>query len=158
MTNPIIKRVFDHDTGAFISEVFLFLLKLEIDRSIRYPNYGSILRIGLDGPEFADKEMKENVKTLASILRNELRKTDIIGRIDKHEFCVLLVNSDLDIATIVEERIRTMADYTFPALAGAKSRICLGAACFPKDATDLDGLLNKAQDRLQKSKNSPLPA
>jgi diguanylate cyclase (GGDEF)-like protein len=81
-------------------------------------------------------------------LRQATRPTDAIGRLGGDEFAVLLPGTGAGETATVAARIR---DALVP-----RASASVGAACFPLDGSDLDGLLREADARLYSSRNGRL--
>ncbi len=142
------KALLDPETMVYKKEPFLFLLDMEINRAIRYQNYISLLLVETDPAIAEDKGLRENIQVLASILLGEVRKTDIVGKLDKNRLSVILLNADRSASYFVKERLAsTLANYGFPSFLSAGIKFAL--ACFPSDSTDARNLLKKALDQLQ---------
>lgn len=142
------KALLDPETMVYKKEPFLFLLDMEINRAIRYQNYISLLLVETDPAIAEDKGLRENIQVLASILLGEVRKTDIVGKLDKNRLSVILLNADRSASYFVKERLAsTLANYGFPSFLSAGIKFAL--ACFPSDSTDVRNLLKKALDQLQ---------
>lgn len=124
-----LKELLDPETSVFKKQVFLFFLDMELEKAMRYHTYISLLLVELGYSKPQAKDVGERVERLASILSSELRRTDIVGRLDKDKLSVILPNTDRTSGNIVKERLGlTLADYSFPSF--------FALACFPSDGTD----------------------
>lgn len=143
----VLKALLDPETMVYKKEPFLFLLEMEINRAIRYQNYISLLLVEAESA-IEDKGVRESIRVLASILLGEVRKTDIVGKLDKNRLSVILLNADRSASYFVKERLASiLANYGFPSFLSAGIKFAL--ACFPSDSTDARNLLKRALDQLQ---------
>ncbi len=137
----LLRMLLDSETMVFGKEPFLFFLNMEISKAIRYQNYLSLLLVGVDPGKRQVKQVGERVRKLASILSGEVRRTDIIGRLDIDKLSVILLNADRSACRVVKERLAsTLEDYRLPS--------SLALACFPSDSTDAGNLLKRALAQL----------
>jgi len=104
-------------TGLYRREFLEELVQQEFYRSKRYGYHFSILMIDIDnfkqindkyGHLFGDKVLR----TVAGIIRKNLRKSDIAVRYGGEEFLVVLPHTDLRRAAVVAERIRKAIEET----------------------------------------------
>ena len=80
---------------------------------------------------------------IARVLENNSRRVDLAARYGGEEFVLVLVDTDLDGALTVAERIRVEVDAA--GLAGGRPlSASIGVTCFPDDAQAKDELLDKA--------------
>jgi two-component SAPR family response regulator len=97
--------------GALICDpdIFRFLCKLERRRSERSSNsiYLGILSIdGSNGRALSSAELQVALKSLKTLLLNNLRKGDIISQWDKNQFILLLAEMDQEQANRILGRIK----------------------------------------------------
>jgi len=104
-------------TGLYRREFLEELVQQEFYRSKRYGYHFSVLMIDIDnfkqindkyGHLFGDKVLR----TVAGIIRKNLRKSDIAVRYGGEEFLVVLPHTDLRRAAVVAERIRKAIEET----------------------------------------------
>ena len=132
---------------VFNRQSFLLLLDLEIKRARRYQNYLSVLSLTL-GP--LNPSLGENptisLKTLANLLRDELRESDLVGEAGTNRLLVMLPYADMSGAHKVRERLeQILQDYGF----GEKGlAVVIGEVCFPTHATNIDDLFWVAGNNL----------
>ena len=137
---------------VFNRQSFLFLLELEIKRAHRYQNYLSLLSLTFGHLNPSLENPSISLKTLANLLKDELRETDAIGQGGTaNRLLVMLPHADMTGAHKVKERLgQIIQDYGF----GAKGlTIEIGEVCFPTHATNTDDLLRMAGNNL----SSPNP-
>jgi GGDEF domain-containing protein len=145
-----------HRTGAvmfafgnvFNRQSFLFMLDLEIKRSQRYQDYLSLLSLTFGHLDpLPGESPRISLTTLANLLKNELRDTDIIGQGAGNRLLVMLPYTDMAEAERVRERLeKAFYDYGF----GRKGfTIEISEVCFPTHATNVDDLLRMAGDNVR---------
>jgi GGDEF domain-containing protein len=124
---------------VFNRQSFLFLLDLEIKKAQRYQNYLSLLSLT---PSIS-------LKTLANLLMDDLRETDVIGQSGANRLLVMMPYADMAGAHQVRKRLeQILQDYGF----GAKGlNIEIGEVCFPTHATNIEDLLQKAGNNIHLS-------
>ncbi len=136
-------------TDAFNYSMFNVLLQNEIGRSERKGHVCSLMVIEID--KFENYIQKggtaagdELLKSLASIIRQEARVGDILGRTDHAEFTLILPETDRTEVEAVGQSIRKASEWSFT--------ISAGVACFSRDASDGDSLLKMARAAVQAAK------
>jgi PAS domain S-box-containing protein len=122
------------------TESLLFLLGLESKRAKRYKNYLSLLSLtfGHLDPSLG-KKPSISLKTLASLLKSDLRDTDIVGQGGGNRLLFMLPNADTVGAHKVRERSeKVLHEYGF----GRKGfGIEIDEVCFPTHAKNVDDIL-----------------
>lgn len=121
-------------------KAFLSLLDLEIKRARRYRNCLSLLSLTFS---HLDPSPMENpgisLKTLACLLKNKLRDSDIVGQDGGNRLLVMLPYADTEAAHKVTEKLeRCFQDYGF---GGNGFTVEIDEVCFPIHATNADELL-----------------
>jgi diguanylate cyclase (GGDEF)-like protein len=93
---------------------------------------------------------------VARVIKENIRQIDLLGKYGGEEFCVILTETDIQGAQFVAERIRSAAqDAVVQAYDEVLSvTISIGIAGFPADATDLNGLVDKADQALYRAKDT----
>ena len=142
-----------HRTGAgmfafgnvFNRQSFLFMLNLEIKRAQRYRDYLSLVSLTFGHLDpLPEKSPTISFKTLANLLKDTLRDTDIIGQSGRNQLLVMLPYADMAEVTRVRERLeKTLHDYGFRRKGFT---IEISEVCFPTHATNVDDLLQMAGD------------
>jgi diguanylate cyclase (GGDEF)-like protein len=128
-------------------EFFDGFLEMELKRSLRYQNFTSLLLVQVkpencQGGESLNRGFMDK---MASLIRCELRETDVVGNYDGSVLSIILLYSDNLIAERVGERLKGSISSYFTGL-GSSSEVgfSLGKACFPTDATDMQCLYKSA--------------
>src|SRR3989304_7490768 len=85
------KLIFDRVTHTLEKEFFEYLLNLEVKKAGRYLYFFSLMVLQGDKIHADLGEGEENMllKKLASLVREEVRGTDTIGRIDNNKFFII---------------------------------------------------------------------
>ena len=94
------------------------------------------------------------LREAASLIKENVRGIDIVGRYGGEEFCVVLPDTDREGAQYVAERIRAAIEKT-PLKAYdnvIKVTVSIGSATFPEDGKNLSELLDKADWALYRAK------
>ncbi|HEB82635.1 MAG TPA: GGDEF domain-containing protein [Gammaproteobacteria bacterium] len=93
------------------------------------------------------------LQQFATILNNTIREIDYAARFGGEEFVILLVNTDIEDAKKVSERIRQrLAEYNFSDIAPAlNATVSIGLASF-KEFNTIQETLMTADDRMFKAK------
>jgi len=138
----------DEETNVIVEETFFsYLTQLEVLRAIRYQNYVTVLLME------PDQELEDRVelKNMAKIFKEEIRTTDVIGRINHVRFGVILLHADQNHAFIPSERIRNRIKEHF-LVNNHGITISIGGACFPNNSTDDKTLVSLAEKMLAQAK------
>ena len=150
----------DYLTQVKNKDYFITILSYEYDRSNRYDLPFALLYIDVDN--FADINDKYGyiagdliLKSIASIINKEIRKTDILARLEDDMFGLLLTHTNTKFAELVAERIRSKVEKNVLAYEGKiiKSTISIGiSGCDTPSNIQLDIYMSKAQKALDKAK------
>jgi len=106
---------FDRVTRIYSGHYFQEVLADEMRRSNRYKKELSLLVIAIDHfGKFSDERgahgAEQLLKRFASALRNFLRNTDILAQYGRGSFAVILIETDMQGALLVADRIRKKID------------------------------------------------
>ena len=146
---------FDRLTHVLDREFFEYLLDLEVHKAVRYLYFFSLLVVQTNGPKQEMDQDGSSIITIARLIRDEIRGTDVVGRIDVNRLFIILHQADFQQARGIGERVMTrIRNYSF-VIDGQeiKKTISIGGACFPTHANDMNGLITKSEDMLSQSKN-----
>src|SRR3972149_9756034 len=140
--------MFDMVTQTLEREAFDYLLNLEVKKAARYLYFFSLLVLQKDKilKEFLPPEEDALIRKLASIVKEEVRTTDIIGRITNDKFFLILDQADFQssfkVGVRIQDRIENYAFKTDGHVVSMTTSI--GIACFPTHASDIVTLRHKA--------------
>lgn len=153
----------DELTGCVNFRWSMQLLENEIDRCRRYRKELTIIMMDID--HF--KEMNDRyghlvgsdiLASFASVVRNNVRKIDIVSRYGGDEFLVILPEVGVTQALVVLERIKAKLSQTKVTPLHSKEKIELsikfsaGVAAYPYNGNDVKELIGIADDVLYKAK------
>jgi diguanylate cyclase len=132
-------------TDTLSNDFFRFLLESEGRRAMRYSYYFSILAVEID-----QAENTKLLAPLAGLIRQCVRNTDYIGRINHQKLSVLLHHAEIPHSCSVGERIRERVEaYNFVHPDRQYNwTVSIGGACFPCHSCDAQSLLWIACDML----------
>ena len=141
----------DERTQTYNFALFKQLVEKEVERSEWRGHVFSVLMAEIDNfHNYFDAEGRsvgdDVLKKFARLMKSEIRPGDIIGRSGEAEFAVILPETDLHNAQELAEQVRKKAEWTFT--------ISTGIACYQRDASDAQSLLDKARAALQAAKAS----
>jgi diguanylate cyclase (GGDEF)-like protein len=127
--------------------IYQYFLEMETVRSIRYSNFFSLCHLGIDQDGTNTHGL---VRSVANIVRQTIRETDLIGFAGERTLSVLLLNTEIQGAYLVAERLRTrVAEQTFSnEHVPIQLTASLGSACFPTHGSDAATLLSRADEML----------
>jgi len=151
----------DSLTGMNNRRRILTLCELEFQRSRRFNHPMSILMMDLDDFKAVNDTHGHNIgdqvlTTVAMRCREQMRNIDLIGRYGGDEFLVLLVETNLEAARIVAERIRShVAEAPVDTDIGQLNiTVSVGITALEKDTSNLDALLNRADKAMYAAKKT----
>lgn len=152
------QAVIDGLTGIYNRRKFMEEYEREFVRAKRYGEPFSLIVVDLDflkkiNDNFGHQAGDEAIKSVAAVMRQSCRTIDIPARYGGEEFCLLLPNTDLELAEQIAERLRKLINECEIVGYGNISA-SIGVACYPKHAPDPDALFQKADDALYKAKES----
>ncbi len=153
--------VTDPLTGLYNHSYLYHRIKDEILRSERYTHKLAILLADIDDfKEYNDVhghiKGDEVIRKIASILFEESRASDTVGRYGGEEFVVLLPENGGEEAYQFASRINKSVDQTkfegMETQPKGKISLSIGYAIYPEDAKTVDDLLQKADIATDKAK------
>lgn len=138
------------------------VLDRELRRLERYGSELSVLFLDLDNFKLVNDSHghlvgSNTLKEVGTLLRRSVRDVDAVIRYGGDEFTVVLIETGLEGAAIVAERIRAMVEhYTFGRQEGLniKLTLSLGYACSPIDARNKTDLLHLADQAMYRGKSA----
>jgi diguanylate cyclase (GGDEF)-like protein len=151
----------DFLTGLANRRHFLLLAEQELARAQRYGSPLSVFMMDVDhfkavndthGHQLGDLVLQ----TLGKVCREVLRDIDVVGRLGGEEFGVVLPHTDYADALEAAERLRrAVADTEVPLERGLPLRITIsiGVASLADATTNIDTLLNQADQALYRAKD-----
>lgn len=153
--------IMDGLTKVFVRRHLLERFQEELNRSTRHKLKLSCLILDIDyfkdcNDRFGHLVGDVVLKELAEIMKDNIREVDLVGRYGGEEFCVVLPDTDRRGALHVGERLKVaVQNYIFKAYdETVKSTVSIGIATFPEDATNMEELIDKADQAMYKAKQS----
>jgi len=134
----------------------------EIRKAARFGRTFSLVRLELDGVDAlraraSEAEFLSWVESLAFHIGRALRATDLLAAESDSRFCVLLPETDSVGAAVLKRRIRAAIERSDPwreLEPAERPELLLGAATFPTDGTQLEGLWNVLEGRVDEDRRS----
>lgn len=152
---------FDQLTGLHNRTLLLDRLNQAISVASRTKRTISLLFIDLDGFKPVNDSYGHAtgdclLKEVAARLLSCLREGDTAARLGGDEFVVILLESNIDRAVMVANRIldALRAPYEFGKKTVSGISACIGIAEYPCHATELDALLTAADNAMYLAKNN----
>jgi two-component system, cell cycle response regulator len=150
----------DELTGLYNYRYLDVVLERELKRSERYGSNLSVLFLDIDlfkmvNDLFGHLIGSRVLREVGMLLRKSVRDVDAVIRYGGDEYTIVLVETGLEGATVVSERIRqTVEAHTFGRGDGLaiKLTVSLGYACSPDDATTKADLLEMADQAMYRGK------
>ncbi|NOY79087.1 MAG: sensor domain-containing diguanylate cyclase [Calditrichaeota bacterium] len=154
--------ILDELTGIFNRRYFNKTFQREIKRAERYKRNLSVLMIDIDdfkviNDTFGHLKGDDVLQAIAAILKNNIRRTDILFRYGGEEFVILLPETPLNSAIRVGEKLRkavqghfNLTDYQ---ISGQTITISIGISNFPMDGYSTEKLLAIADRHLYQAKS-----
>ena len=151
----------DGMTGLNNRRNFLLLAETEWSRFTRYGRPMALLMIDIDkfksvNDTYGHDAGDEVIKTVAAILQDRKRASDIVGRLGGEEFCLVLPEATLDSAVAAGERLRQLVENHVIAIAGRRIPITIsvGASVCRADISGIEELIKQADLALYEAKHS----
>jgi len=150
---------FDSLTGLYNRRAILGKLRELINLANRYREHFSVIMLDVDhfksvNDRYGHLVGDEVLARLATLIRQNVRETDIVGRYGGEEFIIILPKTDLSSAWVAAERVRTMIESAeMKDSAGNKFNVTVsqGVASWER-GEDAYSLISRADEALYKAK------
>jgi diguanylate cyclase (GGDEF)-like protein/PAS domain S-box-containing protein len=158
-----LKHLADHDalTGLFNRRRFDEELSRELARASRYEELGALVVFDLDNFKYVNDTLGHQagdqiIRSVASLLRRQLRETDIIARLGGDEFAVLLPHTAAEEAATVASGLLSAVRAHEVVVAGRAVQMTtsLGVAQFGEDGNTAEELLAAADAAMYQAKDA----
>ncbi|HJV34311.1 diguanylate cyclase [Geomonas sp.] len=137
------------------------VLQEEMDRARRYGKTLSVLMIDIDffkrvNDTYGHILGDQVIMRIASILKETVRRIDVVGRYGGEEFCCVLPETSAENARMLAERLREVVAQSELEVGGERLKvtISLGVAEQATEGQTLDQLIQAADDALYASKRN----
>ncbi|NVN90308.1 MAG: diguanylate cyclase [Desulfuromonadales bacterium] len=152
----------DYLTGMFNRRHFIERAENETVRAFRYPRPLSLMMIDIDhfkkindtwGHDMGDEVLRK----VSYLIRNAVRDVDIVGRMGGEEFAIMLVETGLEQAMHVAQRLcATIAETTIVSQTGIRMQVTISLGVTGLHDRDINfaGLLKEADMALYGAKQS----
>ncbi len=157
------QAITDGLTGVFNRRYFNDRLDTELQRSLRYSHPVSLIIMDIDYFKKANDVLGHLggdtvLKQLAALLKEKVRKVDIIARYGGEEFAIILPETGHDSALFVAEKIRAwVEEYPFTDQEKLPHKVItssLGVSTYPDHAGTVEGLIHTADEALYEAKQN----
>jgi diguanylate cyclase (GGDEF)-like protein len=149
----------DELTGLKNRRAFNAALEAEFKKAVRYNRVFSVLMLDADdlkpvNDRFGHAAGDKLIVSIAQVVQESLRETDILARYGGDEFVAILNETTCDRAVEVAERIRKSVENTSFSSSGERvsSTISVGVACFSENSQDGIEIMAQADEKLYESK------
>lgn len=152
-TMDVLDPLRDQATGVFNSMYFMTRVEEEIRRSERYMRDVSVALFEIRSDFTEDSpEQTELIRAVARVLRRNSRGSDILARVEREKFGMLLPETRASDAVLAAERLKSqVTEY----LAGIGSKykdvgVGMGLASYPEHGEERDVLIQEATESIMR--------
>lgn len=153
--------LFDSLTGALNRAAFMQHAEKEFSRAKRYNRSLSVMMIDIDhfkdvNDRYGHAAGDHVLQIFVEAIEEEIRSTDVLGRVGGEEFTLLLPDTTIKSASYLAERVRERIN-KYPYIAGMhliEITASLGVAVMTKKDNDFKDILNRADQALYKAKHA----
>ena len=152
---------FDSLTRVYNRQAIMGRLRETINRVRRYKESLSLIMLDIDhfkkvNDQYGHLVGDDVLEKVATLIRDNIRSTDMVGRYGGEEFLIILPQTDLYAARIVAERIRSIIEMTkMKDFVGNTFSITVSqgiSSCEPGD--DVYSLISRADEALYRAKEN----
>ncbi len=149
------KLKIDGLTGVYNHRHFQEALHSELERAQRYHYPLSLAMVDVDhfkkfNDRFGHPRGDQVLKELASVLKEQVRGSDLVARYGGEEFAIIIPQTGAEQAIMVVDRIRKLLENRL--VNDTRLTISVGVACYPVDAQQKQELIDKADRALYVAK------
>ena len=149
--------LFDAETLAYRSEVFVHLVEREVRRALRYQEFLVILALHLVDLRHEGLVPPALLRLMADHIHGEVRATDIVGRWGDGLAVALVCASEDDARGVARRLLARVQGLAPPAdlLPPGAAPVRIGGACFPQSGSDAQSLLQASFAAVQRAAETP---
>jgi PleD family two-component response regulator len=140
------RSFYENDSTVFTPDAFAFVMDSELKRALRVQSYLTLIVMDISR-EWEGMVVSTDEGTLhevATVVANDVRGTDLLGRTEQSTLALLLLDTDLEQARrVIDRMVARLGDYSFRTVL----RVVVGAACYPQHGTDAASLTREAMAR-----------
>lgn len=149
----------DKLTGTYVRSYVQSRMQKLAERSDPNKWCYSVLMLDIDhfkdvNDNYGHRRGDEVLSGLGAVLKDSVRKTDIVGRYGGEEFIVILVNAPKSYALPIAEKVRAAVEKARLLGDDRELTISIGSSSYPNDGKQLDTLIENADKALYYSKNN----
>jgi diguanylate cyclase (GGDEF)-like protein len=149
-------------TGLWNQGKMADILRDEVRRAQRYHRVISVLMLDVDSfktfnDTYGHPQGDHLLRSIAGILRANVRAVDQVGRYGGEEFLIVLPETSKDDACRLAERLRSAVqsrDYITPDGQAVYRTLSVGVASYPEDALNPTELVQRADEALYRAKRA----
>ncbi len=149
-------------TGLWNHRRMYELLGEEMRRATRYRRVASVLMLDVDSfktfnDSYGHPQGDQLLRSIASILRSNVRTVDHVGRYGGEEFLVILPETSKDDACRLAERIRSAVEEQAYVIVDGwliRRTVSVGVASYPEDGLNPTELVQRADEALYRAKRA----
>ncbi len=153
--------LFDSLTGALSRAAFMQHAEKEFSRAKRYHRPLSVMMIDIDhfkrvNDQYGHAAGDHVLQIFVEAIEEEIRNTDVLGRVGGEEFTLLLADTPMQAASYLAERVRERIS-KYPYIAGTHLvdvTASLGVAVLTEDDEHFKEMLHRADKALYKAKHA----
>jgi len=139
--------MFIEQIEIYEKDYFVYHLNREKERARRYRRHFSLLVLAViqekNGSNGGKDSANPDMGALISLIKSEIRCTDLFGKIDDHRVSTLLLEANIRHAKRIAERIQqTVQSNSLSGLAETCKSIFIGGVCYPRSEVDPYDFLN----------------
>ncbi|GGD49154.1 GGDEF domain-containing protein [Malaciobacter pacificus] len=160
--NKKLEHLADYDMLTSLNNRRSFKSKLSRQISIHQRNKNSLSLVFIDIDDF--KTINDNfghevgdkvLIRISNILKNSVRKSDLVARWGGEEFIIVFINSTLEDSIVSIEKIKGLiqSDYLLTELAGSDITASFGVTQL-KEKDSIDSIINRADQAMYRSKRT----
>ncbi|MBU4173921.1 MAG: GGDEF domain-containing protein [Actinobacteria bacterium] len=152
-TMDVLDPLRDQATGVFNSMYFMTRVEEEIKRSERYMRDVSVALFEIRSDFMEDSpEQTELIRAVARVLRRNSRGSDILARVEREKFGMLLPETRASDAVLAAERLKSQVTEYLAGIGGKYKDVSvgMGLASYPEHGEDRDVLMQEATESIMR--------